>query len=753
MELDSELPTFLEAHPAIMERFGKFWYQDEDGDSTELRYCNDQILPVEDLDQEQIRRCSASLSASVITPEATNTPDIRQFQNRPQRALLPTVLLFSRQIWVNGKPRTFLSLKYHGLFFSDNPESGFRRAAGTPLRKMPGSNQAMLYRDIRDLWSNPANPQQILAINKHDILQSDDGGASFRSIAPEIAWEELRDPLFTSLAASTTPDGKLDAIYVGTTLSGILAFQLKGNQWMKPQTITAGLPLLKHSSQITFYEEISSMIYLGDRQQLVAISRFSGYLMVLPVHNREQLPQLWRIAELISEMSESVSLTPDANKIVVLSTAGLYSIELEKILIPTSLAQRHSSEAVEGTDATKGTGEPDEISNINYANFSYSFLSTDRASGVEKISLSGLFHSRIAGYQYISLLHGSLRLSIGLPGDGDSSEDPFDRFTASPLRAIYVSPYTMLKKQGLLYSSAKNYLFNAAVIDFKDDMGRLLYGSKLPEANAMNNSRQRVPVLQTLHRLKKSRIYTIARIVSFKDPVMFHYNEGEFALKDKIENGSWVGHIEERWVNPCSSGYQDYLIRVAVEAQQLGFDEVQFDYIRFPTDGPIWKIQFPEECSANYRSEAIEALLIKARARLSIPVSIDIYGYNGIYRADGIIGQDIEDLGPLVNAVSPMHYSSHFGPQFLEHIPIPEKSYLLLLEGTRRPVLRSRGLYAIRPWIQAFQMHINRWGWGTDYMKAQIHGVLNGGGHGFMWWGPLDELALPGSVQRELFSP
>ena len=319
------------------------------------------------------------------------------------------------------------------------------------------------------------------------------------------------------------------------------------------------------------------------------------------------------------------------------------------------------------------------------------------------------------------------------------------------MRALYISPTSAKKKRRRVFRLIDKYNFNAAVIDVKDDFGRLIYGSKLPEAKQMRNHIERAPLRSLVRKLKQKKVYLIARMVVFKDNRVFRYKRGAYAIRDRYTGKPWVGNDVERWTDAYSTWVQNYFIRIAREVIALGFDEIQFDYIRFPSDGPVHRCRWAHKKRDAYKSEALEAFLRKARASISAPISIDIYGYNGMYRVAGRVGQDLKDLGDYVDVISPMHYSSHYGPKYLEKVPRKNRAYELLRMGSARPIGMANGRFRVRPWLQSFKLLIGRWGWGEAYMKAQIQGTIDGGGSGFMWWGPIKLFYIPGRVQKKMF--
>ncbi|MBE7439892.1 MAG: hypothetical protein HS115_15680 [Spirochaetales bacterium] len=306
------------------------------------------------------------------------------------------------------------------------------------------------------------------------------------------------------------------------------------------------------------------------------------------------------------------------------------------------------------------------------------------------------------------------------------------------VRGFYIAASSVRRPQidALIASRA----FNAAVIDFKDDHGRLIAGSQIPEARSMQNEMERAPLATLLQKLKNQDIHTIARIVVFKDSRALSYQKGQHAVKSKA-GGIWQGKTEEdRWIDPFSEWAQTYNLKVAMEAESLGFDEIQFDYIRFPSDGPIGLCRFTHMPGDAYKSEALEAFLRRARSFIKVPISADLFGYNAIYRAGGVIGQDFLDIGEFVDIISPMHYPSHFGTAFMRETPRDERAFELLRTGCSYASKRAEGRFLLRPWLQAFDMFSNVWGYGPAYFQGQAKGAREGGCQGDLWWGSLDDM-------------
>lgn len=300
-------------------------------------------------------------------------------------------------------------------------------------------------------------------------------------------------------------------------------------------------------------------------------------------------------------------------------------------------------------------------------------------------------------------------------------------------KAIYANAYSLKKNLSSYIETIKACGFNAIVIDMKDDWGDICYSSNNRIANEINSVKSYIDAGDVLEALTKENIYAIARIVVFKDKRLYMANNSKYAIWDKKENKPWKGNTKEYWNDPYSEFVQDYNIAIANELQELGFNEIQFDYIRFPSDGPLWRCLYRYKKNDNiYKSEILAAFLNKAKEKLNIPVSLDIYGFNTWFRFGNIIGQDIERFSEIIDIICPMIYPSHYGKSFFLDYPVSEKPYRIVLENSRRAV-KIIGIKAvIRPYIQGFNLLSPTWG--PDYILDQIKAVYEGGCDGYTFW-------------------
>lgn len=203
---------------------------------------------------------------------------------------------------------------------------------------------------------------------------------------------------------------------------------------------------------------------------------------------------------------------------------------------------------------------------------------------------------------------------------------------------------------------------NAAVIDVKDDKGKVSYYSNVPYASFSNATEPFVKDMETVvNNLNNANIYTIGRIVCFKDNTVCE-NKPELSVKDK--NGNvWRDGAGFTWLNPYNKESWEYLIDLAREAVQLGFKEIQFDYVRFPSEGAIDNIDYGEN-SEMPKSEIVAQFLREAKSKLEplgAFVSADVFGVVALNSGDSEgIGQDWTMMGKETDYLSPMVYPSHY---------------------------------------------------------------------------------------------
>ncbi|MBI3626259.1 MAG: GTP-binding protein, partial [Candidatus Rokubacteria bacterium] len=283
---------------------------------------------------------------------------------------------------------------------------------------------------------------------------------------------------------------------------------------------------------------------------------------------------------------------------------------------------------------------------------------------------------------------------------------------------------------------------NGVVIDVKGDRGWIPYRTQVPlarEAGAQG------PLIikefdQMLAELKAKGIYTIARIVVFKDNVLAHYRP-DWAVIDTRTGQPWLDNEGLAWVDPFREEVWDYAIAIAQEAARKGFDEIQFDYVRFPTDGKLGLARYSRPNTRQTRLPAIAGFLARARKELGpagVFLAADVFGYTAFNENDTDIGQRVEELAPYLDYLSPMVYPSGY------HLGIPgyrnpvDHPYEVVFESVKHLKKRTATLpIRIRPWIQDFRDYaFDRRPFGVAEVQAQAKGARDAGAAGWMLWNP-----------------
>ena len=334
----------------------------------------------------------------------------------------------------------------------------------------------------------------------------------------------------------------------------------------------------------------------------------------------------------------------------------------------------------------------------------------------------------------------------------DKPEDLGRNSNSADMTGIYVNSFhgsgeeldnhlAFMKKHGL----------NSMVVDMKDDEGKITYETSLTLPAALGAVRKRFDLPLLLKKAKENNIYVIGRIVVFKDPMLYRYSDSTYAIWDFKKDSPWGNLIKrtdsetggeswvqyEHWVDPFSEFVWRYNIAIAEELQSLGIDEIQFDYIRFPSDGNLSTAKYRNKRQGMTKIDALESFMRVAREKIFIPISTDLYGFNSWYRMGNWIGQNIEMLADYVDVISPMYYPSHFPSSFLSDMEYLERAKYIYNEGTRRAGIITKNRALIRPYVQAFligkelNMEYEEY---TRYLEVQIEGVNEAGGSGYTMW-------------------
>ena len=270
---------------------------------------------------------------------------------------------------------------------------------------------------------------------------------------------------------------------------------------------------------------------------------------------------------------------------------------------------------------------------------------------------------------------------------------------------------------------------NAIVMDVKSDRGRIAHRSQVEIAQEGNAFHPDMADLRELVRkCREKGIYTIARMVTFKDPVLSS-TRPEYAIRR--DDGSLYVDLEGlTWADPFRQEVRDYNIALAVEIAEIGFDEIQLDYLRFPSDGVTRNIVYPVTNTVESRSQAIGEFCAQVREAvrpMGVAVSADVFGLVVSVKGgrDLGIGQRLEDIAPNVDYISAMLYPSTFGKGNLGLDNPSQEPYQVVYKSCIAALGRTKT--KMRPWLQYY--------WGdADYYRAQKQAAIDAKTYGWMFW-------------------
>ena len=303
------------------------------------------------------------------------------------------------------------------------------------------------------------------------------------------------------------------------------------------------------------------------------------------------------------------------------------------------------------------------------------------------------------------------------------------------VKGLYLTAYSAGSPQKIdsIINLIEATELNAVVIDIKDYSGYVLYDSNVELVGELGLESIRISdVRELIKKLHENDIYVIARQTVFQDPVLAE-RKHEWAIKSKV-GGLWRDHKGLAWVDPTLQDVWNYNVEIAKEAIALGFDEINFDYVRFPSDGNMSLVVYTNGDKAKYEiMHDFYAYLNEQLSDQPAWISLDLFGFV-MERHDGMnIGQRLEDAVDEVNYISPMMYPSHYPSGHLGLENPATNPAIVIDNGMRKgmPYFTSSTKAQVRPWLQAFNM-------GAVYdgsmIRAQIDMVEKYSDGGWLLW-------------------
>ncbi len=620
----------------------------------------------------------------------------------------------------------YFVLGERGIVASSDLTAWESRNAGLPaktLKRYDGTRKSFdrVVQELKDLEADPADPLTLVTAVKDAVFLSRDGGRSWRNLGMPVRTNGLK-----AVAVASFPE---TVVFVSHAIYGVhyLEVDRKGAKWTE---LNDGLDRLETTDNP---DEVSDLLVVpGTVPTIWAAQTFKASVYRLD-WAAKRFVRVWNDGRELGTIDslDAVSGGPSAS-VRFVRDGSISELRLLPDGAP-SVEDRSDLSAVVSR-AGKAIGAP------------LNCLLTDEARLSE---LWLLPYALPQTSSRIAAAHGKEGLYL-----------PVNHAVGPRTLAPYLD---IISKRGL----------DMVVVDMKDDYGRLRFSPRDPAIRAKGRVFNPVDIEAFAAALKPRGIWLVARIVVFKDPALAAWNGGKYAVWDQSTNAPWQGYrtvkrkadppstetvtaiepYDENWVDPYSEEVWDYTASICRELVARGFDEIQFDYIRFPTDG--------ENLSdARYRwrdpgmdmESAILSFLSYARSRIEAPISIDIYGANGWYRTGARTGQEVELLSHYVDVICPMYYPSHFEQDFLAIAPPEERPYRIYYRGTLRADRIARSRVVIRPYVQSFYLNVSydRKYYGADYVRFQVDGVRAAGSPGLTYWnnvGRYDEIPIPDSTR------
>lgn len=333
--------------------------------------------------------------------------------------------------------------------------------------------------------------------------------------------------------------------------------------------------------------------------------------------------------------------------------------------------------------------------------------------------------------------------------------------TPEPLKAVYMSSWAAgsSKFRKHLYDLASTTEINAVVIDVKDYTGRISFTMDDPALIATGAAEQRIPdIKEFIASLHNRGLYVIARVSTFQDSFLIKAHP-EWAVKT-LAGGVWQDYKGVKWLDAAAKPVWDYIVAIGKGAYAVGFDEINFDYIRFPSDGDLKNISYTW-AEGRPRYEVMHDFFEYVHEKFSgtgIPTSVDLFGLTTSAEGDLGIGQILEYGLKYFDYVSPMVYPSHYGKGFdgwakpAEHpyevVKMAMDNGIAKAEATTTkiswlgeepiasttPQLYTKETYdknKLRPWLQAFDLGAV---YTPEMVRKQIDATYDAGLTSWLLW-------------------
>jgi len=336
--------------------------------------------------------------------------------------------------------------------------------------------------------------------------------------------------------------------------------------------------------------------------------------------------------------------------------------------------------------------------------------------------------------------------TFGGPDDKNTHVRVTHLATPEPLKGIYITSWIASSKA--LRDKVVDLIdatgVNAVVIDIKDATGHIAFPVNDPTLKKMGTDSARIIDINAfIAELHERGVYVIGRVAVFQDPLLAEKFPA-IAVKRADKLTPWRDRKGIGWVDAGSKKAWDYAIAIARESYSRGFDEINFDYVRFPSDGDMNDIYFPYS-EGKERAEVLEGFFSYLRQRLAgtgIVTSADLFGMTTTNKGDLNIGQVLGRALPYFDYVMPMVYPSHYPPGFLNMKNPAAEPYEVVKYSMDAAVAKKALAMAaasttpmaeLRPWLQDFDLGAT---YTAEMVQAQMRAVYDAGLTSWILWDP-----------------
>ena len=662
----------------------------------------------------------------------------------------------SASLWSGGAVKKILKgntengmlwviLTSEGIFASNDLKNWERRDQGLPrntIKLYEGKKTSYMssFQDVKDLEMDPRNPDIMAAAFKDAVYLTRNGGRT---------WENLRMPSYRSngtKAVAVTTVGQDLTVFVSHAIYGFyyLTPGKTGAGWVE---LNAGLENLETTNNPDEISDIAIRLLANGEPEIILSQTFRKRIYRLN-WSQKKFELLWSGGQDFG-IIDSLYISGNTLRFIQNNEALEFTIPQSGSVSASGIRRRQDlvNRIVSVSASNKlrpicaAIPEQNQSSKTEYfvLNELWLLLQNSSQYRTEAAGLEGL---------YLPVNHAMERYSL--------------------------NPYMEIIKERKL---------NMVVIDMKDDYGRLRFTPLNSELARWGRVFRPVDLENFLQTMKAAGVYTVARVVVFKDPEAAKKDNGKYAVWDSRRNIPWEGYYDtrqkagtpandssplrteifssddpelqilrtwydEKWVDPYSEEFWEYIAALSEELCQRGFDEIQFDYIRFPTDGiNLGDTSYRHRGQGMSMDSAVISFLRHVRQRIKAPISVDIYGANGWYRTGARTGQEVELLADWVDIICPMYYPSHFEQYFLAQDPPELRPYRIYYQGILRNSYIARNKVIVRPWVQAFYLNVSydRIYYNADYVRREVEATRNAGNGGLTYWnnsGRYDDIPL-----------